>query len=478
MTPFTWNATRLPAAPGENTLAFSVGWENYLDSNNDWLKLDGNLKDMGAFFGADALPFSVRIPKFSDEVATFVSNNRYDIFKKENISEPDFEQEIQALNVSRVAGHLEVVDVGWGPMESVVFPDAYPLLKADLIYYVHPGRAPRLKKVIRFREPISPTSDVEIPFKLSSGGRPDVTIGGNRVNTTKVRTKKGITQRVRGERGAGIKPLTMWNSGNGEARTKRTIAIDAEVHTRGSDLFITKIHPKAFFADSLYPLYSDTTSTFNPDAHVESTSVDGAVTKNNSTDWDTTHDATTGQAVLTTQTDVDLRAGSPPGQTNYLLARCFFLFDTSSIGGPITISASTVKLWGLFINNDDNDGDDFHTIIVSTPATDTDLITADYDQVGATDNPTKVSDDLDISSLSTGQYNTFTLNATGFAEIDSDEISRFGVREGHDQIDSPVDGNLNGMGVASADNATASQHPELSVTFTADSTFIPKLIVY
>jgi len=185
-----------------------------------------------------------------------------------------------------------------------------------------------------------------------------------------------------------------------------------------------------------------------------------------SVSWDTVHDAATGTAGDGSETTMEAGADFTD---RWFLKRTFIPFDTSAIPGNALIQSATVQLWVTATVNDDNDGDDFINIVgPTTQASSSSLGTADFDQCGAVNDPQELATRIDIGSLSTGQYNTWTLNATGLANITKGGITLFGAREGHDMLDNqPVLGTNEGTKAifSSADNTGTSQDPILTVVF-------------
>ena len=183
-----------------------------------------------------------------------------------------------------------------------------------------------------------------------------------------------------------------------------------------------------------------TTSTFNPVAGANAP-VDGYVFITNQVNWDTAHDATSSNIASPTIA-ADWIGAVRLNLTLVNMARSFFLFDTSAIPDTDTISAATFSLYMTNVPDGDNDGNDFLSVVTSTPASDADVTTADYDQVGdAINNPTEQHDTSqrkDITGISTGAYLDWTLNATGIGNISKTGNTKFGVREGHDILDDPI----------------------------------------
>ena len=142
------------------------------------------------------------------------------------------------------------------------------------------------------------------------------------------------------------------------------------------------------------------------------------------------------------------------------------------MGAGATPSVSTASLWVTGKAENDSDAQSYITIIGVTDAADpTSLVTADYNNCGAVNNPTKQTDtDRDISAdLTVGAYNTFALNATGIGNISVTDKTLFGCREGHDIEDVTLSGGAgvwNEVGLSMSEHADTTQDPKLVTTFT------------
>lgn len=202
-----------------------------------------------------------------------------------------------------------------------------------------------------------------------------------------------------------------------------------------------------------------------PDPDPETTTVDGTITVQDA-NWDTAHDATGGGTV--SDNVVQMRAASEHNGSAYFIRRTFQLFDTSAIGSSGTITSADYDLYAGTKANDDNDGDDFMRIVLSNPASNTALAATDFDDCGAVDNPTAQASDVDITSISTGAYQTFAFNATGLSNISKTSISKFGCREGHDCVDSAVA--TSSSSYITWQSAEAANDPTLTVTYLGDAT--------
>ena len=158
------------------------------------------------------------------------------------------------------------------------------------------------------------------------------------------------------------------------------------------------------------------------------TSVDGyAAFDGSSTAWSTIQSAATSASADDTPTQSNgAYTGKQAGLT-YWLYRAFFLFDTSSIGVDDTMDPATFSLYP-YAKATSNIGNGYISLSSSSPASNTAINTADYDQVGTT----KLAPDLNTSSVTTEAYNNWVLNATGTATLNGAGISKFVLRHGNE----------------------------------------------
>jgi len=118
-------------------------------------------------------------------------------------------------------------------------------------------------------------------------------------------------------------------------------------------------------------------------------------------------------------------------------------------------------------DSDDNDGDDFITVVQTSQADTASLTTADYDQCGAISNPTEGATRIDIGSITIGAYNSWTLNATGLGWISKTGYTFLGLREGHDAINSAITFGINRVKFAGSEATGTANDPYLDVTSSA-----------
>lgn len=211
-----------------------------------------------------------------------------------------------------------------------------------------------------------------------------------------------------------------------------------------------------------------TTSTFYPDPDVESTSVDGRSLNSAIDTFSNVRDAATGSFAQDNDSTATFAFATSLSGGFYIVQRDFFLFDTSSLPDTDTIDTGVISFSGTGTSPGDADNSSIN-IVSTTPASNTEITTADYDQAGST-----VYASLDVTSWNAtdGTYNDFTLDATGEGQITKTGVSKFGGRNSLDVGNSAPLG-LNRVSIFYADQTGTTKDPKLVVTHTAVASFIP-----
>jgi hypothetical protein len=213
-----------------------------------------------------------------------------------------------------------------------------------------------------------------------------------------------------------------------------------------------------------------------PDGHPESTSCDGATRVDGSgAAWSTARALSNGTA--DSPSDATAGMGYSNGSTNqWKFRRMFYLFDTSAIGAGATVTAATLSL--VYVNKSDDNTDAFAVCGSATPASNTDIDVADFDQLGTT----KFSDEITIDNINadSSTYNVFTLNAAGIAVVDVSGITKLGMRAKHDlENNEPSWGDPASSVCNTAmaeETLSGDKRPKLTVTYTP--AFTPRVIVF
>lgn len=157
------------------------------------------------------------------------------------------------------------------------------------------------------------------------------------------------------------------------------------------------------------------------------------------------------------------------------LQRAFFLFDTSTIGSGVA-SAATLSIYGGTFGGGGGKADNRSIapnvdIYTSSPASNTTLVTGDFDQVGSTSLTTGA---VSYAAWTAGAYNDFTLNASGLAAIATTGITKLAARNGnYDAAGTAPTAAFGDIGAyltgVYANNTGTSADPKLVVTYTVPS---------
>lgn len=462
-----WNSR--PAGPG--ITEFHVGWINYLDADDRWRPIDCELTAREDGFAVTQAPFAFVAPRFADGAAYLESNCRFDIFRKERITAAPLGQHLTALDAAHVPGRLFDIG-GTGRLDAVLYEGAFPQWNADLVYHVRHGRAPRLEKLIRFNGPIH--GDIAARFRVAYTGGVEISprriTGARRAaiwdRRGRLRHDRGFYIRALDEpqkRGVGVKTPRIWDA---TPEVPRTAEIEATFEADGDAFILTKHVPAAFFTpETIYPVHTDTTSYFYPDADTETTSVDGYVRTNSSDDtWTNQRDDTGTSGEASDTANVNALGVVHGTSTNYhYFTRGFVLFDTSSLPDGDAISAATLSIYGFDSQTTISGGE--LGIVSSSPASNTAIVPGDfyrYTHFGSTEFGTRIA----AGSWITGAYNDITLNASGLANISKTGVSKFGFRTGFDLDDSAPSGSSGDtfqLRWRTAEYSGGSQEPVLAV---------------
>jgi len=458
----TWNSNHFNNEDGTVTATFKNKWVNFYDTDDSWQPIDPNFTDKGTHFEMNQAPFTAKVPKTSTGMATFIGDNGWDIFNNEKITDDPVTMTTTAVGVTDVPGVIESGDLGFGTVNYVVYPNAYPALNADLIYWVHQALGPRFRRIIRFNSNPSLAADERIEFVVDYDTPLIIKNGGKVWNErSALKTEKPLDMRPPQAkdpgRGINFRDFLIWDS-----QTKQ--GIDIEFKRTGQNFLLTKIIPKAFMDSATYPVYADdTTGDLHPDADPETTSVDGRAGQNSATQTWTTAVNAAGNSAVDNGVEIQAWAYVASGTTDRWdeMYRGIYLFDTSSITDGWIIDSADFKLF-ISGKRDDTGISEPTSIVSSAPASNTAIVGGDYNSLGST----KLASDLAWASISTAAYNTFALNAAGLATVSDTGVTKLGCRGASDIADvAPTwgSGHIVRLDIVGADNG--SNEPILNVTF-------------
>ncbi len=431
----SWNSKSI----NSNTTEFHVGWINYKRSDGDWYPIDCVLtQDETGFHVVDA-PFTFDAPLLSNGEAVFNVTNKWDIFNKSEITTDPFSQTIKAIGVSSVSGELHDIN-GDGRLDSVKYANAYGI-GIHLVYYIHHGTAPRLKKLIQFDSALG--LDTEYEFEITYSDKTEISSRKIPSGMTRRHHRdaseatlnsparllhdKGFYIRKHNEsqkRGIGIKTPLIWDSGVSDNLKLEDIDIDIRKGIGANKYILTKYIKSSFFDNATYPVFTDTTSTFYPDADPETTSLDGIVGIDTAATWTAARNGTTG-TVVRPSVAADFAMSEWVATFLYRVRRVFLLFDTSDLPDTDNISSAILSTYPTVINNDYTDS--LH-IIETAPTSNTDLVAADFNNITFSSLGTET-----LASMTINQYNSISI--TDLNKISKTGVSKLGLITGLDLDD-------------------------------------------
>jgi len=426
---------------GQKRYLFHIAHKHYKDGDI-FRNIDTTLKTklLGGWQN-DKASYHCQIPEYSDDWFEF-----YNAYEGAN----------HTIKAKPVCNHVKGEYFKGEDGNGVLYKDAFGK-GIDLKVYAYWAG---LKKVIIInKKPKDTSKDLTFDFeiKLPQGKDKVKDKQGNvwdKHSTLNFKDKKLLI----GEDGkeSYFRNASVWDSGgvNGINR-----AVDIQLYNQGTKIYLRKTIEAETLQNAVYPIYTDHPTTY------ESGTGDGYCWYKSQigSSWDVAHDAADSGFVASdslyvlSNSDISSKGG---------FSRAFVPIDTSGIDDGATISAATLYLWAWAAYNQDNDGDDWINIVQATaPATATTaLVTGDYDLCGSIDNPTEGSTRRDITTdITVNAFNSFALNSTGIGWIDKTGTTKFGVREGHDCIDSPMSVNTLNY-VLFRSEETDAKEPYLDVT--------------
>jgi hypothetical protein len=214
------------------------------------------------------------------------------------------------------------------------------------------------------------------------------------------------------------------------------------------------------------------TLTRYPDAHPETTTVDGYAYHDtglagSGVVWATLVAAAGTFASDATATGAVANIQSDTGANKWLLlTRSFFLFNTAAIGVSSSIESAVLQVHGSTKTDSFSPKIAPNTAIYAgTPASNTALVAGDFDAVGST----IFSGNLAHADFAIDAYNSYVFNAAGLDAIDKAGISKFSGRSRYDANPStPVwsAGHNASVSCKMADTAGVTTDPRLVVEYT------------
>jgi hypothetical protein len=211
------------------------------------------------------------------------------------------------------------------------------------------------------------------------------------------------------------------------------------------------------------------TLTVYPDAGSGATTVDGRVARSISSETFSTIRSGSGNVAFTSEEFLtqNILASSTSNQYS-VVTRLIFTFDTSPLGSSASISSAVFSLYGNGKANGFSGTAPELDVVSATPASNNNLVSADYGQTGSTPFAS-----VTYSSWTSSVYNDFTLDSNGIANVSKTGISKFATRLNWD-TDNSVGGTwVSGAEVyfdtKGADASGTTQDPKLVITYTVSA---------
>ncbi len=205
--------------------------------------------------------------------------------------------------------------------------------------------------------------------------------------------------------------------------------------------------------------------TCTPDANPETNSVDGRIINSDSS-WATARSASAGTSANDSATIMNVTAQESGG--TYFLYRSIIVCNTGpSIPDTMSVLATTLTL----TSDTTRDGGEASSYIgivgPASPASDTAIVAADFGSVGTT----LISNTVMLSAWATGTSKDFTFTAAGNAIVSVTGKTKIGIKTGHDIANvAPGTGVESGIDIRTADHATPSSRPVLTITYGTPAT--------
>lgn len=465
--PYSWNEDRMKRADGKTVSSFGVKFQNYVDRNGTWKNIDVSTRATATGFVMDQAPYAAFLPTLANGNIKFSSTNRFQI-STQSIRNDDPVESIHKFTDAIAVPGVAVEN-------GVLYSGAFPTIGADLLVEFN---ANELRQLVVWNTAPPACTTMEIPFtrKFSHSLAPKKRDGTTVRGTDE--TLSGFKVELNSFRGVYTKPARIWDS----HPIDRKVAEVPIVGRWNPALFnAKKVIDCAFFTGATYPVYTDDTSSFFPDPHVEVTTVDGATIQDGTNVvWSTFRTQTASSAVdSTTPNNIyRIRASTTTDQFDRS-GRGYFAFDT----GPTLPDNATIDSGSLILTGG-GAGDTTlaltFTIAKRVLTSATAVATGDHDISGWTLTEyatTRINNKTTAPIWITDNENTFILNEAGKSNISLTGITYFSSLTGQEFDNSPPTWGSNQEGVALAlmaeDGAGTTNDPELKVVWSTPAAATP-----
>lgn len=401
MQSLTWNANTENLGNSRRTVVHSK-WINYLA--DDWKSIDLSPRQVAGRFRFNRSPYDLECPKTANGDFRFDANCKWDIHNKCLINSS------AAGFTKRFPGALEVPAIVDG--HNVRYPLASPDIGANILICPHEQHVKLCYEWLG--KPHGTSKYIKCPVSFDFDEIPELTrkTGNRDIATKYTELNEPLTHRFSGMRGVTIKRAKVWDS------LGRQTQVSLQLRRQGRRLVGVKLVPRHFldqaFQDGAAWVLTDTTTTIFPNAHPESTSVDGRV---GAVGEDVSFASLRGHAGNSVDDSANIffaRIHADLGNYQAIM-RGITVFDVSAIPDSDEISSATES---LYINFKEGDaGDQSLGLFAGTTASNTALASTDYgSNVG---NTTPYANAIDVTGISVGAYMDMPLIAAGLTALGS-----------------------------------------------------------
>lgn len=242
-----------------------------------------------------------------------------------------------------------------------------------------------------------------------------------------------------------------------------------------------------FFANKYCPKFNlgfDTLTSY-PNAHPETTTVDGVILSWASKSFSDHRSSTSG--IVTGDSNADdysIRIAATTTTDMFQgLSRVFLLFDASTLPVGASVTSAIISITGTGKYNLSTLPNGGVSVYSSSPASDTGLVSTDFDNVGSI----PYSNNILFGSLPDWlQVGDFTLNATGLASI-APGILKYSLRESYYDVGGNQPAWSSGREAywqsyfSDYTGANNARDPKMVITYTSGagaSAYVPKIMVH
>lgn len=189
---------------------------------------------------------------------------------------------------------------------------------------------------------------------------------------------------------------------------------------------------------------------------------DGRVNITGQGSWSAARDASNGTSAIANS---PYTICQPQADGGWRVDRAFFPFDTSAIPDGVSITSATCNI--MTADTANHHVDTTIHLVTTTQASNTALVTEDFDQMGAVDQASAIN----TSAMTVNTYNSWSLNATGIGNISLTGYTKLGLRTGHDVSNTACTNSTNNTsnrGFFSSANAGVDKDPYLEIIYPGD----------